>query len=277
MPKIKIITDSTAYIDESFIKIHNIDVVPLTVNFEGSVEDEGFPGNFSTFFDKLSKSSDFPTTSQPPTGRFAETFKNALKNEYEIITITMSSKLSGTFNSANTAAKIVDPSNIKISVIDSLTTVANLEFLIKKAAFLVEKGASVKQIVEEIETQKKRMGVRLTVSTLEYLKRGGRLSATEAMIGSLLNIRPIIGLIDGELKAMSKVHGKKKAMENMLEDVAANVSHISICHIEILEEAKKYEKLIQDHFPGAETEICEVGPVIGSHLGPETIGICYVW
>lgn len=86
-----------------------------------------------------------------------------------------------------------------------------------------------------------------------------------------------IGLIDGELKALSKVHGKKKAMEKMLEDVPSNVSHISICHIEILEEAKKYEKLIQDHFPGAETEICEVGPVIGSHLGPETIGICYVW
>ncbi len=277
MPKIKIITDSTAYIDESFIKIHNIDVVPLTVNFEGIVEDEGFPGDFSTFFDKLSKSSGFPTTSQPPVGRFTETFENALKDEHEIIAITMSSKLSGTFNSANTAAKIVDPDRIRISVIDSLTTVANLKFLIKKAVFLAREGTSMKQIVREIETQKNHMGVRLTVSTLEYLKRGGRLSATEAMIGSLLNIKPIIGLIDGELKALSKVHGKKKAMEKMLEDVPSNVSYISICHIEILEEAKKYEKLIQQRFPDAKTEICEVGPVIGSHLGPETIGICYTW
>lgn len=277
MPKIKIITDSTAYIDKSFIKIHNIDIVPLIVNFDGIVEDEGFPGNFSTFFDKLSKSSDFPTTSQPPVGRFTETFRNALKNENKIIAITMSSKLSGTFNSANTAAKIVDPNGTKIFVIDSLTTVANLKFLIEKTVFLVKEGASIKQIANEIESQKKHMGVRLTTSTLEYLKRGGRLSATEAMIGSLLSIKPIIGLIDGELKALSKVHGKKKAMEKMLEDIPPNVSYISICHIEILEEAKKYEKLIKERFPNAKTEICEVGPVIGSHLGPETIGICYVW
>lgn len=277
MPKIKIVTDSTAYIDESFIKIHNIDVVPLTVNFEETIEDEGFPGNFSTFFCKLSKSLDFPKTSQPSIGRFAEVFRNALKDEYEIIVITMSSKLSGTFNSACTAARIVDPDKTKISVIDSLTTVANLEFLIKRAILLAKKGTSKKQITEEIEMQKKYMGIRLTVSTLEYLKRGGRLSTTEAMIGSLLNIKPIIGLIDGNLEALNKVHGKKKAMERMLEDVPQNVSHISVCHVEILEEAKRYEKLIQERFPEIKTEIREVGPVIGSHLGPEAIGICYIY
>lgn len=277
MSKIKIITDSTAYIDKSFIEKHNIDVVPLAVNFGGSVEDEGFPGDFSTFFYRLSESSGFPTTSQPSVGRFTETFKNALKNGHEVIVITMSSKLSGTFNSASTAAKIVDPSETRISVIDSLTTVANLKFLINKAAFLAEEGASMEKIVEAIETKKKHMGIRLTVSTLEYLKRGGRLSTTEAMIGSLLNIKPIIGLIDGGLEALCKVHGKKKAMEKMLKSVPPNVSHISVCHIETLEEAKKYERSIQERFPKAKTEICEVGPVIGSHLGLETIGICYVY
>ena len=277
MPKIKIVTDSTAYIDKLFVETHNIDIVPLAVNFEGSVKDEGFPGDFGAFFNRLSRSPDFPTTSQPSVGKFAKIFKNALKDGYEIITITMSSKLSGTFNSASAAAKIVDLTKSKISVIDSLTTAANLNFLIKKAVFLAKKGASMKKIVDEIEMQKKHMGIRLTVSTLEYLKRGGRLSTTEAMIGSLLNIKPIIGLIEGELKALNKVHGKKKAMERMLGDVPSNVSHISICHIEILEEAKKYEKLIRERFPKAKTEICEVGPVIGSHLGPETIGICYVY
>lgn len=277
MSKIKIITDSTAYIDKSFIEEHNIDIVPLAINFEGLVEDEGLPGNFDIFFDRLSKSSDFPITSQPSIGRFVKAFKNALKDGYEIIVITMSSKLSGTFNSANAAAEIVDLTGNKISVLDSLTTVANLKFLIEKAVFLAEKGVPAKQIVKEIETQKKYMGIRLTVSTLEYLKKGGRLTTTEAMIGSLLNVKPIIGLIDGELKALNKVHGKKKAMEKMLEDVPPNVSHISISHIEILEEAKRYEKLVRERFPKAQTEICEVGPVIGSHLGPETIGICYVY
>ncbi len=277
MSKIKIVTDSTAYIDKLFIETHNIGIVPLAVNFEESINDEGFPGDFSAFFDRLSKSPNFPTTSQPSVGKFAKIFKDALQDGYEIIAITMSSKLSGTFNSASAAAKITDPTKDRISVIDSLTTAANLKFLIKKAIFLIEKGSSMEQIVKEIEVQKKHMGIRLTVSTLEYLKRGGRLSTTEAMIGSLLNIKPIIGLIDGELKALNKVHGKKKAMDKMLEDVPSNVSHISICHIEILEKAKEYEKLIQERFPKAKTEICEVGPVIGSHLGPETIGICYAY
>ena len=277
MCKIKIVTDSTAYIDKLFIEKHDIGIVPLAVNFEESIKDEGFPGDFGVFFDRLSKSPDFPTTSQPPVGKFAKIFKDALQDGYEIIAIIMSSKLSGTFNSASTAAKIVDPTENKISLIDSLTTAANLKFLIKKAVSLAKKGASMKQIVEKIEMQKRHMGIRLTVSTLEYLKRGGRLSTTEAMIGSLLNIKPIIGLIDGELKALNRAHGKKKAMDKMLEDVPANVSHISICHIEILEKAKEYEKLIQKRFPEAKTEICEVGPVIGSHLGPETIGICYVY
>ncbi len=277
MSKIKIVTDSTAYIDKSFIETHDIGIVPLAVNFEESIEDEGFPGDFSAFFNRLSRSPDFPTTSQPSVGRFAKIFKDTLQAGYEIIAITMSSKLSGTFNSASTAAKITDPTKNKISVIDSLTTAANLKFLIKKAVLLAEKGASKKQIVEKIEMQKNCMGIRLTVSTLEYLKKGGRLSTAKAMIGSLLNIKPIIGLIDGELKALSKVHGRKKAMDKMLEDIPANVSHISICHIEILEKAKEYEKLIQERFPKVKTEICEVGPVIGSHLGPETIGICYVY
>ncbi len=275
MSKIKIITDSTAYIDKLFIKKHNISVVPLAINFENSIEDEGFPGNFDCFFERLAKSTDFPTTSQPPVGAFVEVFKKALIDGYEIITITMSSKLSGTFNSANTAASIVNPS--KISVIDSLTSVASLKFLVEKIVLLSEEGVSREEIVKTIEMQKNNMGIRLTVGNLDYLKRGGRLSTTEAMIGSLLNIKPIIGLIDGKLEALSKVRGKKKAMEKILENIPHNVYSIGICHIKALEEAKKYEKLIQERYPKAKTGIYEIGPVIGSHLGPEAIGICYLY
>lgn len=277
MSKIKIVTDSTAYIDKSFIEDNNIDVVPLAVNFQGSIDDEGFPGEFDEYFDRLAKSSDFPTTSQPSIGAFTNVFKRAIDEGYKIITITMSSKLSGTFNSASTAAKIVDPGRNKIFVIDSLTTVANLKFLIERASLLVKENAPIEEIVKEIEDQKKRMGVRLTVSSLEYLKRGGRLSTTEAMIGSLLNIKPIIGLIDGSLIPLNKVRGKKKAMEKILEDVPANISFISICHIKIPEEAGEYQRLIRERFPLARTEIYEIGPVIGSHLGPEAIGVCYAY
>lgn len=275
MSKIKFITDSTAYIDKSFIEQNNLDIVPLSVNFEGSIEDEGFPGDFDLFFDKLSKSSDFPTTSQPPVGRFIDAFEKALEDGYEIIAITMSSKLSGTFNSANTAANLVDSS--KISVIDSLTAVANLYSLIKQGIILSEKGASRKEIVDAIEEQKKNMGIRLTVGSLDYLKKGGRLSSAEAAIGSLLNIKPIIGLIDGKLEALTKVRGKKKAMEKMIQDIHSNAHTISICHIGIMDKALEYENRIREFFPNANINIYELGPVLGSHLGPEAIGVCYLY
>ncbi len=277
MPKIKIITDSTAYIDKSFIKAHNIGIVPLAIGFGESIKDEGFPGDFDAFFDRLSKSSDFPTTSQPPVGRFVKVFENALKDGYEIIAIIMSSKLSGAFNSASTAAKIVDPTATKISIIDSLATSALLKFLIEEAVSLTKKGVPMKQIIEKIETQKRNMGARITVSTLEYLKRGGRLSTTEAVVGSLLNIKPIIGLIDGELRALNKVRGKKRVMEKMLEDIPPNTFYICICYIKIMEEIEEYKKLIQKRFPKAKIEMCEIGPVIGSHLGPEIVGIGYAY
>lgn len=275
MSKIKFVTDTTSYIDKSFIKKYNVDIVPLSVTFEGSVEDEGLPGEFNAFFERLSKSSDFPTTSQPSIGRFVDVFKKALEDGYEVIVLTLSSKLSGTFNSATAAANMVDPS--KISVIDSLTAVANLKALVEKAIILSEEGLSRQQIVDEIEDQKKRTGVRLTVATLDYLRKGGRLSSAEAMIGSLLNIKPIIGLIDGKLESLSKVRGKKKALERMLEDIPANATTIGICHINVMEEALAYEKSVQERFPNARTEIYELGPVIGSHLGPEAIGICYMY
>jgi len=275
MSKIKFITDSTAYIHKSFIEKYNIDIVPLSVNFEGSVEDEGLPGDFDIFFERLSKSSDFPTTSQPSIGRFVNVFKKALEDGYEVIAITISSKLSGTFNSASAAATMVDTS--KVSVVDSLTTAANLKALVEKAIELSEKGLSRQQIVDEIEEQKKRTSIRLTVATLDYLKKGGRLSSAGAMIGSLLNIKPIIGLIDGKLEPLSKVRGKKKAMDKMLEDIPSNAFTIGICHIGVMDEALEYQRIIQERFPNANTEIYELGPVIGAHLGLEAMGICYMY
>lgn len=275
MSKIKIVTDSTAYIEKSFIEKHNVSIVPLSVNFEGSVQDEGYPGEFEGFFEKLSKSSDFPTTSQPSIGAFSEVFTKAIEEGFEVITITISSKLSGTFNSASAAATIVDKS--KISVVDSLTSAANLKALVEKAITMSQDGLSREQIVAEIERMKQNTGIRLTVATLDYLKKGGRLSSAEALIGSLLNIKPVIGLIDGKLEPIAKVRGKKKAMEQMVQDIPSTSTLISICHINILDEAKEYETLIRQRFPNAKTTISELGPVVGSHLGPKAIGLCYVY
>lgn len=273
MPKIKVITDSTAYIDREFASQHNIEIVPLSVNFEGEIKDEGFPGEFEEFFQRLARSKDFPTTSQPSVGAFSVAYNKALDEGYEIIVLTISSKLSGTYNSASTAAVQVDES--KISVIDSETSAANLKALVEMALDLIGEGLAREEIAAKLEAQKKRTSIYLTVGTLDYLKKGGRLTSTAAFFGSLLNIRPIIALKDGKLEGVAKVRGKKKALEKMIEAIPRETTGIGLCHIDALDEALEVKSILEKSFPMVKITIEELGPVIGAHLGPKALGICF--
>ena len=274
MSKIKIITDSTAYIDKDFSIKNNIGIVPLSIHFEGVIQDEGFPGEFTAFFENLSKSQSFPTTSQPSAGAFSVAYTKALEEGYdEIIVITISSKLSGTYSSALTASSLVD--ELKISVIDSESSAANLRVLVEMALDLASRGISREDIVTQIEAQKKHMGIYITVETLDYLKKGGRLTSTAALIGSLLNIKPIIALKDGKLEGVAKVRGKKKALEKMIEAIPSDTNAISLCHINAIEEVNELIPIIEYRFPMAKLAVEELGPVIGAHLGPKALGICF--
>lgn len=270
---IQIVTDSTAYIEKPDMEKFGIKVVPLSVNFEDTVSDEGFPGEFDDFFQRLSVSQHFPTTSQPSAGAFAAVYKKALEEGKEIITITISSQLSGTYNSAITAASMVDQS--KVSVIDSETTAANLKELVMMAVDLAAEGITREEIVNRIEAQKKRMGINLTVGTLEYLKKGGRLSNTGALIGNLLNIKPIIALVEGKLVPVGKVRGRKNAIEKISEGIPEDVKTINICHIFALDEATEIKEHLNNKYPNATINVEVLGPVIGAHLGPKALGVLY--
>lgn len=275
MSKIQIVTDSTAYIPKEYAQEHNIEIVPLSVNFAGEINDEGFPGEFEAFFQKLKTSSVFPTTSQPSIQAFSSAYEKAIGEGKEIIAIVISEKLSGTFNSASVAAQMTAPD--KITVVDSETSASNLRLLVEKAHTWAENGKSRDEIVEMLEQEKKRMGINITVDTLEYLKKGGRLSSTQAFIGSVLNIRPIIGLVEGKLVPIGKARGKSKAVEMMIANIPSEVKQISICHTLNEEEANELKKIMEEKFTNAWVTIDELGPVIGAHLGPKAIGICFKW
>ena len=275
MAKVQIVTDSTAYFTKEYAEENDIKIVPLSVTFSGETKDEGFPGEFEDFYRKLQTSKDFPTTSQPPIEAFAKVYEEILTENKEIVTIVMSEKLSGTYNSAMAAANMTAPD--KISVIDSETTVSNLKMLVMIANDMAKQGKSREEIVETIEREKKKMNVVLAASTLEYLKRGGRLSATRATIGNLLNVKPIIGLKDGKLIAVAKVRGKNKAMEYLVDSVPENAVAITVLHILSHDDARQLYRKLQEKFPRIEIEIDEIGPVIGSHLGPGGVGVCSKW
>ncbi len=277
MSSITIVTDSTAYIESSYLQEHKIHRVPLYINFEGETTPEGLPGEFDEFYAQLETSHSFPTTSQPSTGDFIKTFEKIFEEnpDGEIIALTISSKLSGTYNSACSAAEMTAPE--KISVIDSLSSVANLHHLVKIAGQLIVEGHSREDIVKTLESQKKRAKVYVTVGTLNFLKKGGRLSGSQAALGSMFNIKPIITLEEGILRPIDKVRGKKKALDKMVSMIIERPTHLSICHINADDEAQSLKQKLEEKHPELSVGIEIIGPVIGAHLGPKAIGFCYLY
>lgn len=275
MAKIQIVTDSTAYITKDYAELHGIKIAPLSVTFSGVTEDEGSPGEFAAYFEKLKVSPDFPTTSQPSIDTFLKIFEEAIERGNEVLTIVISAKLSGTYNSASVAAEMI--ASDKISIIDSVTTAGNLKLLVNRAKEMAEEGLSRQEIVETLEAEKLKTSISLTVDTLDYLKKGGRLSGAQALIGSMLQVRPVIALVDGKLEPVGKVRGKSKALDMMVGRIPENVEKIVICHIFAIDEAMTLKAQLEAKFPKAEVLIDELGPVIGSHLGPKAIGICSKW
>lgn len=274
MTKIKIVTDSTAYITKEYAEKENITIVQLNYMFGDETGKEPFPGEFDDFFKKLSTTKLFPTTSQPSAGEFYNAFDEAFREGYDdIIVILLSAKLSGTYNSAMVAKNMF--SNKRITVIDSQNAAANMKFLVEDAVHMAKDGITSEEIVEHLETKKRNMKIYLTTDTLEYLSRGGRLSSVQATVGNILNIKPVIQLEDGELKLLEKIRGKQKAITSIISKVPSDVQKIGICHILDYEFAEKMNVALKEKFPHAIITIDELGPVIGSHLGPKGIGICF--
>ncbi|CAK7053502.1 DegV family protein [Tissierella sp.] len=274
MPKIKVITDSTGYITREYAEKENVTIVSLNYVFGEETGKEPFPGEFDEFYNKLSTTKLFPSTSQPAAGEFLDAFNKAFEEGYdEIIAIVLSSKLSGTYNSAVLAKNMLE--NKMITIVDSQMAASNLRFLVEDAVKMAKEEKTSREIENHLNYKKMNMHVYLTTETLEYLSRGGRLSAVQATVGNLLNIKPIIELNNGELKLLEKLRGKNKALSAIIDKVPSNVEKIGVCHVLDVEDARKLKSKLEEMFPNAIITIDELGPVVGAHLGPKGIGVCF--
>ncbi len=275
MNNIQIVTDSTTAFTRQEIDQMGLVIVPLSVHFDNEVFEEGLPDTYQGYFERLAASKIIPTTSQPSAGRFYEVFEKALEQGKQVIAILLSSSLSGTVNSAQTAAEMAGGKGI--TVLDSMTTAANLKHLVKMAWQAAEDGHSPEEIAAMVTAQVPTMFAALTVGDLIYLKRGGRLNNSQYFVGKLLNILPLIVLRDGKLFPYAKVQGSK-AMFAALQQVApANAKGISVLHIESQESAEQLRMLLLERFPHLQIEIGPISPVIGSHLGPGAFGYTYFY
>jgi len=276
---LRIFTDSVSDIPQALVDRYKITVLPLMVNFGDESYLDGVEISNQDFFDKLKACSKPPTTSQVSPGRFAEAFEAAIKQGDEIIGIFMAAKMSGTFAAAVNAAKMLETD--KISCIDSEAITFGYGLLVLEAAQMAEAGKTRQEIVERIEDIKTKVESRYIVDTLEYLLKGGRLSPINAMVGSLLNIKPILTCKDGELKVAAKVRGRKKALAYLIEwlkseNISLDGKVVGLYHAVDEEYLKEVEATLKAHYQIKSIIYSKVGCVVGTHSGPSCVALSFI-
>lgn len=282
---IKIITDSACDLKREYIDKNNIGLLSLILNLEGKIikDDLGKSLSYKDFYNKMREGAT-PTTSQVNAHDFEEEFVKHIKNGDSIIYISISSGLSGTFNSANIAKNnlLEEYPEAKIELIDSLGASMGQGLLVLKACEMRDNGASVEEIVNWIEDNKRRVIHLVLVDDLNHLKRGGRISGATATIGGLLNIKPSAYLDnEGKLVQGEKIKGKKKALKflaNPIKERAIDSENevLYICHADCNEEAETLKALVEEEIKFKDIVLNYAGNAIGAHAGPGALAVIYL-
>lgn len=277
---IKIMVDSSSDISEIEAKELGIYMVPMEVRIGDDTFYDGVNITPNEFYNKLIESDALPQTSLINQYRWEEAFSNALKECDELVVLTISSKLSGTYNAAVEASAKFDG---KVHVIDTLSATIGERLLVTYAIRLLNEGKSASEIVECLEHAKLKVNIMAMVNTLEYLKKGGRISATTAFVGSMLSIKPVVSVVDGEVKMIGKAMGSKKA-NNLLNSLVQNKGGIDFDMpygvIYSGNDTTLLDKYVEDssalwieHTDKIPTYV--IGSTIGTHVGPGAIGVCF--
>jgi DegV family protein with EDD domain len=274
---IKIVTDSTAYLSEATAREHDIRVVPLYVHFGEEAFKEGVEISDKEFYARLKEAPTLPTTSQPSAGEFHQVFEELTEAGHEIVTLTISSKLSGTWNSAMAAKEMLPGANI--SVVDTFSTAVGLHLMVNAAIEAAAAGTTREEIVERIEEIKKTSQLWFVVDTLEYLAKGGRIGNARAFMGTLLKVKPILTLQDGAIEPCEQVRSKPKALARMIEIAQEYVgskgpqAKVAVLNALVPAEAEALGQELVEQMGCAPPLVGDLGPVIGTHTGPGVVGI----
>lgn len=272
--RIAIVTDSTADIQPSRAEELGITVIPLTVNFGMQQYLDGVEISSEEFYPMLAASNSLPTTSQPSPAEFKAVYERLLQDHDSVISIHISSGLSGTISSALTAQELVTG---EIHVVDSQSISLGISLIVLEAVEMVEQGLSAVEIVAKLEHIRSRTEVMFTLDTLEYLHKGGRIGKVQAIMGALLSIKPIVRVVDGIYIPVGKVRRQEQALQEMVhlfQTLAAEktVKRIVVAHGAAEKAAELLSEKLKQALHKEPDMIVPVGPVIGVHTGPGTVG-----
>jgi DegV family protein with EDD domain len=278
MKKVAIITDSSGYLPDTIVEELGIHVVPLTLHWGDDTYRDGEDIRAEEFYARLAEADTLPTTSQPTVREFTQLFGRLLEADYAVLALLISSGLSGTVDSALQAQK--DFPDAPLAVYDSRLVSMALGFMVMKVARAAKAGASLEECLALAEEVYPKIGVYFTVDTLKYLYMGGRINTAKRVMGSTLNIKPIMEIRDGKIELIESVRSRKKALARMLEMVARDLDgcesmRISTFHAAADEENQTLLAQAVERFNPIETVSTFVSPVIGTHTGPGTVSIAY--
>ncbi len=280
MTKVAIITDSTSAIHPDVAAAHNITIVPLTVNWDGQTLKDGIDIAGEDFYARLPKAKTLPTTSQPSPGDFATAYENLLSKGYEIFTIVLSSRISGTYDSAIQAQEHFPGQ--KIHVMDSKQASIPLTMAAMRAAKAALKGATLLEVENIAKDICNRVKTLFVLDTLEYLHKGGRIGGAARLLGTALNLKPILTLDDGIIKPVGKVRTFKKAAENIFDMAeeqlgkGGKIDYLGLVTTHEPEVEKQFIAEAKKRFLINDLETGLISPVIGVHVGPGAVGFVYL-
>jgi DegV family protein with EDD domain len=273
---IHIVTDSTCECPAEVLHHPQVDVLPLSVMFGKESLRDGLDISVEQFWERLPLSSTLPTTSQATPGDFARLFERYTDAGDEVVAIVLSSKLSGTHESAVMAQNSLP--GRPIDVIDSLTVSVGLGRMVEQALDMVLAGATRDEIVAKMLRMRENIHVLFYVDTLEYIQKGGRIGRATAFVGTLLKFKPLLSIKDGEVYPVTRVRSKRKALETMIDILTTELPvrgprvKLAVVHARAETEAAEVAAQLKERFVAPDVFTTALGPVLGVHVGPGTIG-----
>jgi DegV family protein with EDD domain len=271
---VRIVTDSTADIPPALAAELGITVVPLQVHFGNQSYRDGVDITPSEFYQRLRVSSELPKTSQPSVGAFEEAYERLCAETDEILSIHISSSLSGTYGAALLARDSVR-NRCTVEVLDSRLVSLGLGIVAMDCARLAKKGMGLRELTHHAKRMCPNVHITFMVETLEYLQRGGRIGRAQAFLGSLVNIKPLLKIEEGEVRPVEKVRTRSKALDRLVEfvELFPKIEQLGLIYSTTPEDAELVLRRIEALVPRERAIISQVGPVVGTYTGPGVLGL----
>jgi DegV family protein with EDD domain len=278
MPGIRFVADSTADLVPAYAAEHRVITAPLSVIFGDEVLVDGVDVNADQFYARMRQTTKNPTTSQPSPDSFAAAFREAAADGSSVICTTLSSEMSGTYGAAMSGREQVP--DVDVHVVDTRSVSVGHWAILVAGIECAEQGGSVSDVLGMIDEVMRRQRTVFTVETLDYLRRGGRIGGARALLGSVLNIKPVLQILDGRIEPFDRVRTYPRALDRICDEViaasgeAGRPARVVLGHADKLDDCRMLARRLTPHSVG-EPDIIEIGPIVGCHAGPGTIGVSF--